>query len=59
VEVDVTLPAHAFDYLEMKEKDTTATDLLSKEKQSMMLRRDGMVRMTIAARSGRVWKLKV
>ncbi len=59
VEVDVTLPAHAFDYLEMKEKDTTATDLLSKEKQSMRLRRDGMVRMMIGARTGRVWKLKV
>ena len=59
VEVDLTLPAHAFDYLEMKEKDTTATDLLSKEKQSMRLRRDGMVRMMIGARTGRVWKLKV
>ena len=36
-----------------------ATDLLSKEKQSVMLRRDGLVRMKIAARGGRVWKLKV
>ncbi|MBO5548179.1 MAG: alpha-amylase family protein [Prevotella sp.] len=58
-EVDVCLPAHAFDYLGLKEKTAMATDLLSKEKQSVMLRRDGLVRMKIAARGGRVWKLKV
>ena len=58
-EVDVCLPAHAFEYLQLKEKTAMATDLLSKEKQSMILHRDGSVRMKIAARSGRVWKLKV
>jgi len=59
VEVDITLPAHAFDYLKMDECAFMATDLLSKEKQSMMLRRDGSVRMLIGARGGRVWKLNV
>ena len=57
-EVEVTLPAHAFDYLQLKETTVTATDLLSKEKESMILRKDGRVRMMIGARSGRVWKLK-
>lgn len=59
VEVNVSLPAHAFDYLTMDELTAMATDLLTKEKQSMMLRRDGSVRMQIEARGGRVWKLKV
>ena len=52
------LPAHAFDYLEMKEKAAMSTDLLTKERQSMLVKRDGAVRMTIAACGGRVWKLK-
>ncbi len=58
VDVDVNLPAHAFDYLQLKESTAMATDLLTKEKQSMLLRPDGSVRMNIAARSGRVWKVK-
>ena len=58
-EVDVTLPAHAFDYLKMDETTAMATDLLTKEKQSMLLRRDGSVRMMIPACGGRVWKLNI
>ena len=58
VEVSVNIPAHALDYLKMKEKRATATDLLSKEKQVMELKQDGSLQMTIAARNGRVWKLK-
>ena len=58
VDVDVNLPAHAFDYLQLKESTAMATDLLTKEKQSMLLHPDGSVRMNIAARSGRVWKVK-
>ena len=56
---DVRIPAHAFDYLKIQEEDITATDLLTGEKQSMLLRKDGMVRMLIGARGGRVWKMKV
>ena len=59
VEVNIALPAHAFDYLKMEETVAMATDLLTKEKQSMMLRRDGTVRMMIGSRGARVWKLKV
>ena len=58
VDVDVNLPAHAFDYLKIKECTVMATDLLTKDKQSMMLRPDGAVRMNVGARSGRVWKVK-
>ncbi len=59
VVVDVNIPAHAFDYLEMSERKVIATDLLSKERLAMSLRKDGSVRMEIRARSGRVWKVKV
>lgn len=58
VDVDVCLPAHAFEYLQLKETTATATDLLSKEKESMILRKDGRVRMMIGARGARVWKIK-
>ena len=58
VDIDVNLPAHAFDHLKIKECTAMATDLLSKEKLSMMLRPDGAVRMNVGARSARVWKVK-
>ena len=58
VDVDVNLPAHAFDYLKIKECTVMATDLLTKDKLSMMLRPDGAVRMNVGARSARVWKVK-
>ena len=58
VDIDVNLPAHAFDHLKIKECAAMATDLLSKEKLSMMLRPDGAVRMNVGARSARVWKVK-
>ena len=57
-EIDVNIPAHAFDYLQMEECTVVAADLLSKEKQTMLLRRDGSVRMKVEARGGRVWKMR-
>lgn len=59
VVVDVNIPAHAFEYLDMKEKKLIATDLLSKERLAMSLRKDGSVRMDISSRGGRVWKMKM
>jgi len=59
VVVDIRIPAHAFDFLGIAEKKVIATDLLSKERLAMSLRRDGSVRMEIAAQSGRVWKMKL
>ena len=54
--IDVNVPAHAFDYMDMKEKNVIATDLLTKEKLAIRLKRDGSVRMAVPANSGRVWK---
>ena len=59
VNIDVFLPAHAFDYLKMAEKKAVATDLLTKEKLAVQLKPDGCVRMDIPAYSGRIWKIKV
>ena len=58
VDIDVHIPAHAFDYLKMNEGPVMATDLLTKEKLGMMLLKDSGVRMMIGARGGRVWKMK-
>jgi glycosidase len=57
--IDVTIPAHAFDYMDMKEKNAIATDLLTKEKLAVRLKRDGSVRMAVPANGGRVWKIKL
>ena len=59
VVVDINIPAHAFDYLGMKEKKVVATDLLTKDLLAMSMRKDGSIKMEIAARSGRVWKMKI
>ena len=59
VTIDVNVPSHAFDFLTMKEKKVIASDLLTKEKLAMSLKRDGAIRMEIGANSGRVWKIKL
>ena len=45
--MNVTIPAHAFDYLKLKEKDAQATDLLTGEKLKLPLKRDGAVALQI------------
>ena len=57
--IDVHIPAHAFEYLGIKEKMVIATDLLTRERLAMAMRKDGGIRMEIAARGGRVWKMKL
>ena len=57
--IDVNVPAHAFDYMDMKEKNVIATDLLTKEKLAMRMKRDSSIRMAVPANGGRVWKIKL
>jgi glycosidase len=59
VAVDVTIPAHAFDYLKVKEGIYPATDLLTKEKEDTLLKRDGSLRLTMDARGAYILKFKV
>ena len=57
--IDVNIPTHAFDYMDMKEKNVIATDLLSKEKLAVRLKKDGGIRMSVPANNARVWKMKL
>ena len=56
VEMLLTIPAHAFDYLSLTEKTYKATDLLTGDKQSLTLQRDGQVAISMQARSGVILK---
>ena len=56
--ISINIPAHAFDYLQMKEHKATATDLLSGDKISFQFKADNAVETTIDAYSARVWKMK-
>jgi glycosidase len=56
--INVNIPAHAFDYLQMKEHKAKATDLLSGDKLSFLFKADNAVEMTINGYSARVWKMK-
>jgi hypothetical protein len=56
--VDVTLPAHAFDYLGLKEKTVQVTDLLTGGKQRLPLRRDGAVSLSVPPQGALILKFK-
>ena len=56
--VNVNIPAHAFDYLNIKEKNVVATDLLSGEKLKLSLKRDEAVPLEVKPLSTFVLKFK-
>ena len=56
--VDVTIPAHAFDYLKLKEKNAQTIDLLTGEKLKLPLRRDGAVALQISPLGAVILKFK-
>ena len=58
-EISVIIPIHAFDFLDINEQKATATDLLTGEKMSVQLAKDGNVGMTVGAFGARVWKFKM
>ena len=56
VETNVTIPAHAFDFLKLRQGKVAAVDLMSDNKQTITLQRDGAVKVTVAANSAVVLK---
>ena len=57
--ISINIPAHAFDYLQLKERKGIATDLLqTTEKMSIQLKADSAVSMTVPGYGARVWKMK-
>lgn len=57
VDIDVLIPAHAVKFLSISEKKYAATDLLTNEKQDLIIKADDTVKMNIQAYSARIWKL--
>ena len=56
--IDVTIPAHAFDFLKIKEKNATTIELLSDKKGKITLKRDGAIPLEIEPLSAVVLKFK-
>ena len=59
IEMGVTIPAHAFDFFGLKEKQYNAIDLLTDAKSKVMLQRDSSVPVKLEPRGSVVLKLKV
>lgn len=55
----VVIPAHAFDFLSLPEKNVKAVDLLTGEEMVMGLKRDGAVDMDLRPCSGRIYKFNI
>ena len=56
--VNVCLPAHAFDYLQLRQKTYASTDLLSGSTTSLTLKADAAVGVVVPARNAVIYKLK-
>ena len=59
VNIQVRIPSHAFEYLAIPEKKYKAKDLLSGDKQDIVLSNDGLVPMSLASRGSRVLKITI
>ena len=58
ITMNLTIPAHAFEYLELPEKNYRAIDLLSGLHTSFVIMRDHQVDIPLEARGAVVYKLK-
>lgn len=59
VDIEVNIPAHAFDYLSLKEGTLMASDMFSGSRRKLVLAKDGYVPMSIPANGAAVWKIKL
>ena len=56
--ISVKIPAHAFDYMQLKERHGVVSDLLSSDKMKIDLLSDCNIDMTVPGYGARVWKMK-
>ena len=56
--ISVKIPAHAFDYMQLKERRGVVSDLLSSDKMKIDLLADCNIDMTVPGYGARVWKMK-
>ena len=59
VQINVTIPAHAFDFLGITEQEVEMTDLLSGFTKVVDLKRDGQVALDVEANYGRIYKFNI
>ena len=59
VQINVTIPAHAFDFLGIPEQEVEMTDLLSGFTKVVDLKRDGQVALDVEANYGRIYKFNI
>lgn len=59
VNTSVNIPAHAFDFLGLPEKEVRAIDLLTGQKMDIELKRDGAVDMDLRPYTGRIYKFSI
>lgn len=59
VQINVTIPAHAYDFLGLPEREVEMTDLLSGFTKMVELKRDGQVALDVEANYGRIYKFNV
>ena len=57
LKMNLTIPDHAFNYLEIQEKAYKATDLLTGQKTSLVLMRDQQIAIDLPARGAVVFKM--
>ena len=59
VNTSVNIPAHAFDYLGLPEKEVRAIDLLTGEEMNIDLKKDGAVDIDLRPYTGRIYKFSI
>lgn len=59
VRVSITIPAHAFDFLGLPERDVLASDLLTGEKLELGLKKDGAVEMVVPPYGAKILKFSI
>ena len=58
VEMQLAIPDHAYDYLEIPERVYEATDLLNGDKRSLVLIKGETVKVNLPARGAAVFKIE-
>ena len=59
VNTSVNIPAHAFDFLGLPEKEVRAIDLLTGQEMDIELKKDGAVDMDLRPYTGRIYKFSI
>ena len=59
INTSVNIPAHAFDFLGLPEKEVRAIDLLTGQEMNIELKKDGAVDMDLRPYTGRIYKFSI